>query len=151
MPSATKKFTHKLKRLECKISVFIYHISVRCAAFGYRYRAGIHIPKISHRSVVADMSMTAEKNSIFRKLGRILRAVFMTVSSKYLPFSVVYHTIIRHNRKIKHHLINLRVTISSYAKQLFRDRVQYFRHSFGGILPRQVISRTVIKDISEQQ
>ena len=58
--------------------------------------------------------------------------------------------IIRKNGKGKHHLINLSIAISANAKDTVGDMVQHIYHFLGGISLWQVVSRPVIKDVTEK-
>ena len=76
--------------------------------------------------------------------------IHMSVSCKK-SFPLNYkHTVIRQNRKLKHHLVHLCLAVSSYCINLIFFVIQHGNDFFWSILLWKVISRSVIKQISEK-
>ena len=99
---------------------------------------------------LGNMSVTVEKNVTILKRRKIAFVEVMTVShiNKALPCSD--YGIIRKNREIKHHLVNLRVTITSDTKDFTLHCIQNFNYFFRRIALGQIVSRSVIKNIAEE-
>ena len=58
--------------------------------------------------------------------------------------------VIRHDRELQHHLINLRVAVAAHAEQLVLYAVEQRDHALRVVCVRQIVARTVIEQVAQQ-
>ena len=59
--------------------------------------------------------------------------------------------VVRHQGKIQHHLVHFRVAVSPDAQDVILPRVQHGNDLLGGIAVGQIVARTVIQNVSQQE
>ena len=75
----------------------------------------------------------------------------MPVRREYRLSVQFQQTIFRQYRKLQHHLIHFGIAVSANAEQPICQRVQLCNDGFGGIPLRQIIARSVIQNIPQQE
>ena len=67
------------------------------------------------------------------------------------PVRQFQETVIRQDREVKHHLIHLCITVSPDTEQIILHRIQHGDHFLRRIAFRQVVPRSVIENIPQQE
>ena len=131
-----------------------HHVSVCAARFGQADRAGIEVQETTFRSERlprGDMCMSMQQDITRHERGRIIRIVNMTVRCVQQPFPNRQYGIVRQHGEGQHHLIHFGIAVSANAEQPICQRVQLCNDGFGGIPLRQIIARSVIQNIPQQE
>src|SRR5699024_12470137 len=95
-------------------------------------------------------SMSVDQNISLLDGRKILFIIDMSMScvkSSPLQFQ---NTIICQNREIQNHLIHFRLTVSTHSIDLRLSHIEHGAHFLWRILSGQIISGTVIENISQQ-
>ena len=59
--------------------------------------------------------------------------------------------ILRQHRKLQHHLIHLRITVSPKAEKPIPPGIQQGDHLLGSVLPGQIVPGAVVENVPQQQ
>ena len=94
--------------------------------------------------------MSVNENVAFLKHRRCSCVVVMSVSDEKAFSALVHKHVVGENGKFKHHLVNLCVAVSAYAGKLVLYLVEQSDDLFGGVSLGQVVARTVVENITEE-
>ena len=98
-----------------------------------------------------NMCVTAQKNISFFEGRGILLGMMVPMSCKDAKSVYRKPSIVRKNGEGENHLVNLSLAISSDAKQIFGNSVQHLYHLLGRVVPREIVSRAMIKKIAKKK
>ena len=63
----------------------------------------------------------------------------------------IYYRVVGENREFQHHLIDFSFAVSAHAENFIFHRVEHLNDLFWRVALRQVVSRSVIEQIPQQQ
>ncbi len=127
-----------------------YDVSARAARFRNRYRTRIQKKNAVFYAAVRNVRVSVQKDiSAFECLNRS-RSENMPVCREYRSVSENYRRKVGGNRKIEHHLVNLRIAVAPYRRNAVGKTVQNRYYFFGAVSVGQIVPRPVIKQIAEQ-
>ena len=58
--------------------------------------------------------------------------------------------VVGHDGEVKHHLVDLSIAVAAYRDDVVGQGVEQRNHALGSIVARQVVARTVIKQVAQQ-
>ena len=83
--------------------------------------------------------------------GRCFGVEMMTVCNKNDPVSGSQETVFSHDRKFKHHLVYLAVTVPPDTENSLPERIEHSNDLLRSIFFRKIIAGTVVQKIPQQQ
>lgn len=111
-------------------------ICVVCAVFQFACGGGMEMP-------------VKEDVSLFQEGGRF-GIEQVSVRKKEGVTVAVGDGVIGENGKFENHLVNFAVAVASYAEDFILDGVEHSEHLFRGVLLGEIVSRSVIEKVAEQ-
>ena len=95
--------------------------------------------------------MSVQQHIALTQRRRCFRVELMSVRGVHQPLPCRQDGIVREDWEREHHLINLGVAVAAYAEDCICHAVQHGNHLLRRVIARQIISRSVVKNIAEQQ
>lgn len=139
-------------RFYSEFSVLVDHIALLKSALWKGDGAGVEIVIfIAERNAYGDMCVTVEKNFTSPERRGSLSVMMVTVRSEYRKTVKVNICIVRKNREIKHHLVDIGVAVSSDGEDFILVLVKQSDNRLWRVGGGQVVSRSVIKQVTEYQ
>ena len=109
--------------------------------FWYGYRARIHIGICTVINAFWHVSMSVKKYIAVFKRRQMLFIEYMTVSNEHDTIAERHECVIGKNREVEHHLIDLCLTVTAHAKDLFLQLIEHFDDFLRCVILRQIIAR----------
>ena len=95
--------------------------------------------------------MSVQQHIALTQRRRCFRVELMSVRDIHQPLPCRQDGIVREDWEREHHLIHFGVAVAAHAEDCIRHAVQHGNHLLGRVIARQIVSRSVIKNIAEQQ
>ena len=134
-----------VKRAEGKLSVLVKNVSSFRSILRYRHRSRIEIPiPLSKRLSRRNMRVSAKEHVSRLQPWRVLQRILVSVRCENAKPVREHVGIVRKKRKIKHHLIHLRVAVAAHTDYLIGHRIQKRDHALGRVSRGEIVARTVI-------
>ena len=103
------------------------------------------------------MRVTVDERGALGQRGRVVDAVVhagakdMAVRQEQLAAGLVEQRgIVGHDGEVEHHLIDLGIAVAAYRDDAVGQGVEQRDHALGGVIARQVVARTVIEQVAQQ-
>ena len=96
------------------------------------------------------MRVPMQQNIALRKRQRMRLVDDMPVRQIDRPAAEQQKAVVREHRERQHHLVDLAVAVATHAENSIFQRRELRDHLLRGILPRQIVSRSVVKNVAEK-
>ena len=95
--------------------------------------------------------MSVQQHIALTQRRRCLGIEDMSVRDIHQPLPCRQYGIVREDREREYHLVHLGVAVAAHAEDCICHAVQHGNHLLRRIIARQIVSRSVVKNIAEQQ
>ena len=138
--------------VNAEYTALVNHVRARTFILRKSDRSGVKIGVFVTEFFTADnVCVTVKKQVSLGERRRCSFVVIVTVSCIHCESVEVYHRVVCEDRELKHHLIDLRVTVASDSDDYVLVFVEKIDDLLRGISAGQIVSRTVVEYISKEQ
>ena len=135
--------------LPAKDTVLEKNTAVTAASLRNGHGTGIYAHTIPHLAQRRDVGVSVEKHISLAKKRKIIRIVNMSVSDVHHLLPYRQKSAVSDHRERQYGQINIRVAVSTDTDDSVPVRSELFNHLLRRVLPRKVVSRSVIENISQ--
>ena len=103
------------------------------------------------------MRVAVDERGPLGQRGRVVDAVVhagakdVAVRQEQLAAGLVKQgSVVGHDREVEHHLVDLGVAVAAHRDDAVGQGVEQRNHTLGGVVARQVVARTVIEQVAQQ-
>ena len=134
--------------MEAEFAVFEDETAV-AAVLGDGHGAGVQAADAVHHLVQLHMGVAREERAAVQR-GQLVGICVVAVGQVHGDSVALQQGVVGHAGKGQHHLVHLGLAVAPDRQDLVLQRGQHGDHLLGGILPGQIISRTVVQKIAQQ-